>query len=180
MSMGSRFRTRRKQIITHTAIIVGFVLFTIFASEPLFDRLGKISGEAQLYQLQLPAETNNITYGIDSISTQKGQIVVEIKGWAFVEGQDSKNRELYIVLKSAHRTYVFDSQVVVRADLIPLFEELSLNVDYSGFMTIIPAGKISNGEYAVGVYIKGGDIEALQYSGGATIVKSPRGVEVTG
>ena len=51
-----------------------------------------------------------------------------------------------------------------------------MNVEYSGFTTIIPARKISNGEYAVGIYIRGGDIEALQYTD-KEIVKSKDVVE---
>lgn len=163
MATGSWFKAHKKSLTIHTLVIVGFVLFTIFASEPLFDRLERISGEAQLQQLQLPAETNNIRYGIDSISIE-GHTGVEIVGWAFVEGQDSKNRELYIVLKSAHQTYVFNSQVMLKPHLIEIVEESCLNMQYSGFKTIIPTRKIGNGEYAVGVYIKGEDIEALQYT----------------
>ncbi len=176
--MGSWFKAHRKQVITHTLIVGAFVLFLLFLSEPLFDRLEGISGEAQLQQLQLPAETNNIRYGIESISTE-GHTGVEIRGWAFVEGQDSENRELYTVLQSVHRTYVFDSQVMLRPHLIENFEELCPNVEYSGFRTIIPTRKISKGEYTVGIYIRGGDIEALQYID-KEIVKSEDVVEVTG
>ena len=39
-----------------------------------------------------------------------------------------------------------------------------MNLNYSGFMALIPARKITNGEYTVGIYIKKGDIEALIYT----------------
>ena len=175
MSMGSWIKAHRKQVITHLSVIAAFVLLTIFVFEPLFDRLEEISGEAKIQQIQLPAETNNIRYVIESMSTE-GHTGVEIKGWAFVEGQDSENRELYIVLKSLHRTYVFDSQVMLRQQLTQNFTELCVNVEYSGFTTIIPASKISNGEYTVGIYIREGDIEALQYID-KEIVKSKDVVE---
>jgi hypothetical protein len=152
MSIGSWLRNHRKKIITHTAIIAGFVLFTIFVMVPLFDRLDRIPGEAQLHRLQLPAETTNMRYEIDYIFTD-GHSGVEIHGWAFVDGQDSQDRELYIVLKSAHQTYVFDTRVELRPDLLP-DEEFVSSADYSGFKTLIPARKISNGEYIVGVYIR--------------------------
>ena len=163
MSTGSWFKAHRKQVITHTLIIGAFVLFLLFLSEPLFDRLERISGEAQI---QLPAETDDIRYVIQSIKlhSTEGHTAVEIKGWAFVEGQDSKNRELYIVLKSAQRTYVFDSQVMLKPQLTQNFTELCVNVEYSGFTTIILATKLSKGEYTVGIYIRGGDMEALQYT----------------
>jgi hypothetical protein len=171
MSTRSWLRTHRKQIITHAAIIAGFVLFTIFVMVPLFDRLEKIPGEAQLHRLQLPAETTNMRYEIDNIFTE-GHSGVEILGWAYVDGQDSQNRELYVVLKSAQRTYVFDTKVELRPDLLKIREvygeELVLNADYSGFRTFIPTRKISNGEYIVGVYIRfylrNRVIEALYYT----------------
>jgi len=135
------------------------VLLTVFVFEPLIDELEEVPGEAKLQQIKLPAETNNIVYRIEYISTEE-HTGVEIKGWAFVEGQDSKNRELYI----AHQTYVFDSQVMRRTRLIQNYEGLYGNVEYSGFMTIIPARKISKGKYTIGIYIRGGDIESLQYT----------------
>ena len=39
--------------------------------------------------------------------------LLEIKGWAFIEGHDSVNNEIYIVLKSADRTYVFTTETVL-------------------------------------------------------------------
>lgn len=167
MSIGSWLRTHRKKIITHAAIIAGFVLFTIFVMVPLFDRLERIPGEAQPHRLQLPAETTNMRYEIEQIFTD-GHSGVEILGWAFVDGQDSQNRELYVVLKSAQRAYVFDTKVELKPSLIQITEELILNADYSGFRTLIPASKISNGEYIVGLYIRfylrNRVIEALYYT----------------
>jgi hypothetical protein len=163
MSIGNWFRTHRKKIIAHAAIIAGFVLFTIFVVAPLFDTLERIPGEAQLHRLRLPAEATNMRYNIDNIVSD-GHSIVEIRGWAFVDGQDSKNRELYVVLKSAERTYVFDINVELRAGLRQEFgEDLVLNAEYSAFNTLIPTRKISNGEYFVGFYIRYGGIEALHY-----------------
>jgi len=167
MSIGSWLRTHRKKIITHTAIIAGFVLFTIFVSVPLFDKLGSVPGEAQLYQLQLPAETTNMRYEINHISAG-GYSIEEIEGWAFVDFQDCQDRELYIVLKSTQRTYVFDTKVNLSPDLIKKCGGLVVNADYSGFKTLIPARKISNGEYTVGFYnrfyLRNRVVESLYYT----------------
>jgi len=92
-----------------------------------------------------------------------------MNGWAFIEDMDSENGEVYIVLKSGSRTYIFDTMVMVRTDITRHFEELNLNLDYSGFAALIPARKIANGEYSVGIYIRKGDIEALIYTNKATI-----------
>ena len=163
MSTGSWLRTHRKQVITHTSIIVGFVLFTIFVVEPLFDRLEQqVAGESQLYETTLPAATNNIQYSIDKLEVTTRML--EINGWAFIEGHDSVNNEIYIVLKSAYRTYIFTAETEIRVDVTQAFKELNLNLDYSGFMALIPAKKVANGEYTVGIYITKDDVEALQYT----------------
>jgi len=163
MSMGSWFKAHRKQVITHTLIVGAFVLFLLFLAEPLFN-IGReaVQGESRLYQISLPAETNNIQYGINKLgmTTQ----MLEVEGWAFIEGYDSVDSEIYIVLKSADRTYVFTSETVIKTSVTHIFKELDLNLDYTGFTALIPAREIANGEYTVGIYIRKGDIEALQYT----------------
>lgn len=173
MSTRSWLKVHRRSLIIHTSIIVGFVLFIIFVSEPLFDRLerlDRVPGEAQLHQLQLPTETDDIMYAFD-ISTEDPRVAAIERGWAFIEGEDSENSKVYIVLKSPSQTYIFDTHVEERPDVTRHFEELNLNLDYSGFMALIPARKIANGEYTVGIYIIKGNIEALVYTN-KTIRKS--------
>ncbi|MFC1929975.1 hypothetical protein ACFLW6_03855 [Chloroflexota bacterium] len=44
------------------------------------------------------------------------------------------------------------------------FKDLNLNLDYSGFVALIPVRRIDNAEYTVGIYVRKGDIEALAYT----------------
>jgi len=170
MATGSWFKAHRKQVITHTSIVVGFVLFIIFVSGPLFDSLDAVQGESRLYDFPLPAETGGITYCFDEFATD-GRTTVGVRGWAFINGQDSDNSETYLVLKSGSRTYIFDTMERTRQDVTLHFKELGLNLDYSGFRALIPARKIADGEYTVGIYITRGDIEALIYTH-KSIIKS--------
>ena len=169
MSRGSWFRTHRKQVITHTSIIVGFVLLTIFVVEPLFNRLEQFAGASRLYETSVPAATDNIQYLVDHL--ENAAQVLEIYGWAFIESHDSVNSKIYIVLKSVDRTYVFTTETVVREGVTEQFKELGLNLDYSGFSALIPTWEIASGEYSMGIYIKKDDIEALIYTNKA-IIKS--------
>ena len=105
--------------------------------------------------------------------------MVNVMGWAFIEGEDSVNQAVYIVLESARRTYVFDTALRERPDVSLHFEELGLNLDSCGFSTMIPARKIAEGEYVVSIYIRKGDIEALQYTN-RSLVKSRGTIELTG
>ena len=115
-----------------------------------------------MYETTLPAATNNIQYSIDKLEVTTG--ILEINGWAFIEGYDSVDNEKYIVLKSADRTYIFTADTMIRVDVTQAFNELNLNLDYSGFTALIPVREIANGEYTVGIYIRKGDIEAMQYT----------------
>ena len=162
MSTGSWLRTHRKQVIAHTLIVAGFLFFLLFLSGPLFDRLEQVTGASRLYETTLPAATNNIQYWVDHLAVTGHTL--EIDGWAFIEGHDSVNSEIYIVLKSPDTIYVFTTETVVREGVTQHFRELGLNLDYSGFAALIPARKVTNGEYTVGIYITKGDIEALQYT----------------
>jgi hypothetical protein len=165
MSTGSWFKIHRKQVIIHTLIVAGFLLFLLFLAEPLFDRFERIVGESILSETTLPTATDNIQYWIDGFAATAQTL--EISGWAFIRGHDSVNSEIYVVLKSTDRTYVFTTETVIRDGVTEYFRELGLNLDYSGFAALIPTRKIASGEYAVGIYIAKGDVEALQYTGRA-------------
>lgn len=174
MLKGSWLNNRRRQVITHTSIIMGFVLFTILVAEPLFDRLEQFAGASRLYETSVPAATDDIQYGIDHFEAVAE--ILGIDGWAFIEGHDSLNSKIYIVLKSMDRTYVFTTETMIRESVTGQFKELGLNLDYSGFSAPIPTREIASGEYAVGIYITKDDIEALIYTN-KTIIKSRDTVE---
>ena len=162
MSTGNWFRKHRRQLAAHSLILVGFLVFTLFASEPLFDRLERLPGEAQLERLSLPAETNGIQYWIDQVEVTK--TLVEVRGWAFIENHDSHDSEVFLVFESDRRRYVFDTMMQPRPDVTAHFQELGLDLDYSGFISLVPARRLARGEYTIGIYIRKGDIEALQYT----------------
>jgi hypothetical protein len=169
MSVRSWFRTNRRQVIAHTSIILGFVLLTAFVVGPLFDKLEQFAGVSQLCATSVPTATDNIHYEIDHFEAAE-QILV-IHGWAFIEGRDSLNSKIYIVLKSAERTYIFTTETVMRESITGQFEELGLNLDYSGFSALVPTRDIASGEYSVGICVRKDDIEALIYTSEA-ITKS--------
>jgi len=133
-------------------------------------------GEAQIHQRRLPAETNNIRYSFDSLEIND-QTYLDIQGWTFIEHEDTENREIYVILKSADREFIFNAETTMRQDITKYFKELDLDLDHSGFMARIPVRKIANGQYTVGLYIKKNSIEALQYTQ-KTILKSGGTVQV--
>ena len=166
MSMGSWLRTRRKQIITHTLIVGGFLCFLLFLSEPLFNLFSgpefeRTPGEAPLVDILLPAETGNIRYSFESIVTG---IRVELLGWAFIEGDCPENSTTYLVFKSDQATYVFEADMREIGTLNQVLGIEEPDLTKAGFVATIPAGRMENGTYMIGIYIRKVETEALQYT----------------
>ena len=151
-----------KQLAAHSLILGGFVLYCIFLAGPITDRLESIPGESRLRDISLPGVSGNIQCSIES---QINTYTIDIQGWAFIKGEDYKGCQTFIVLKSADKTYVFDTLQANRPDVTRAFKNMNLDLDWSGLYAWIPLRKIESGEYLIGVYIKKDNVEALQYTG---------------
>jgi hypothetical protein len=160
VATGSWLRTHRKQVIIHTSIVVAFILFLFFLAGPLFDKFEATIGISMLHDISLPGETDNIMCGLTRHTIDTATI--QLDGWAFIEGHGAENKETFIVLKSNNRVYVFDTVYRRRSDIASQFDRPDLM--WSGFMAVIPSGKIRSGEYSVGLYIRGDDTEALEFT----------------
>lgn len=159
-------RVHRKKVVVHSLILSGFLLYCIFGANPIFDRLEETRGGASIsYEIPLPSETRNILYAFGTLRYSSVIDTVDVRGWAFIKGQSAENSEIYVVLHSSNRTYVFDTfSFFPRRDVTEAFQTMNLNLDDSGFVALIPAKMIKQGEYTVGLYIRKGDITALQYT----------------
>ena len=89
--------------------------------------------------------------------------LMEIAVWAFIEGQSAEDSKIYVVLKSETATYIFDTILQERPDVTAFYVESGLNLDNSGFIARIHRDSVGEGTYTLGIYIKKGDIQALQY-----------------
>jgi len=121
---------------------------------------------SKVEEVTLPAESGNIIFLIDLVQHfRKGRNeLIDITGWAFIEGQSSENSQIYVVLEADSNTYVFDTTLRKRRDVTTFFKTLNLNLDDSGFFARIPKEVVEKTTYRVGIYVKKGDIEALSYS----------------
>jgi hypothetical protein len=175
--MRNWIRHHKKHIAVHTAILGGFLCYVFLLSGPLFGRYEAIRGESALCEIALPKETNNIRYSLDRFPVSSRS--VELRGWAYIEGQGSEDSETYVVLASEENTYIFATSPVPTR-YITMFDNetgLNLDLDWAGFEAIIPLKKIERGDYVVGFYIKKDDIEALEYTD-EVLAKSRDGVEI--
>jgi len=113
------------------------------------------------HKLSIPKLNKTIKYSIDAVVQNKGYL--EIIGWAFIEGMDSINSEIFIILKSDNVNYHFRTTRVKRTDLTAFFR--TLNFDDAGFSLFVPLAVIKSDMYKVGIYVKKDDSEAIELTG---------------
>jgi len=160
---GKWLKTKRGKLLVHGLILVTFILYCLFLAQPIFDRLERTEGESRLHAISLPAVTDNIECSVAFINVDKSEVV--LNGWAFIKGQDMENSQIFLVLKSRSDTYIFDTVPWSKPQYVmEHYNDLNLNLDDSGFFAILPLRSVNKGEYAVGIYIKKDNIEALQYT----------------
>jgi hypothetical protein len=108
----------------------------------------------------LPSETEGITYNFDEFQDRGGAFFV--RGWAYMKGQSAEKSLIYIVLASKGAEYMVQAMPQKRPDVTAYFG--SGDYDDSGFVLSLRKGDLETGEYRVGIYIKKGGIEGLQYT----------------
>jgi hypothetical protein len=167
-------RSHKNKIVVHCLIISSFLLYAFFVEGSLFHKLSAVENEASLCRIELPSETDNITYNLDQFPADT--YAMEPEGWAFIEGESSEDSVAYLVLRSEKDTYVFETESRLRQDVTRAFGDKDL--DWSGFAASIPTRMIEDGEYAVGIYIEKDGIEALEYTD-HSLIKGAETVGVT-
>jgi hypothetical protein len=105
-------------------------------------------------------QTNDITYNIEFVSeTNAG---TEIGGWAFIDKADSAGSEIFVILKAGENQRMFPAAKGSRQDVSKYFKNPSL--DDTGFSALIQKGAMTKGEYRIGLYIKRGTQQALEFT----------------
>lgn len=112
----------------------------------------------QLVKLKLPDTSNNIKFSIANLEVE--ETFINIRGWAFINGQNAKNSQAFISLVSPQKTYLFDTYVQTRPDVSTHFKVKDL--DDSGFISIIKKRILNKGKYQIGIYIKKDGLEAYK------------------
>jgi hypothetical protein len=157
-----------KGLLAHAIILLLFLVY-ILSADFLFDDLILLNSESTLQNIEVPHETGDIRYYIDEVSNRKivWKEVISIIGWAFVEGRDATNSTKRVVLRSEQEVYVFDTYVPMpRPDVTRHFKGLKLDLDASGFQSNIPASRLNDGVYNIGIIITQDDKTSLVWTSG--------------
>jgi len=121
---------------------------------------------ATLQEISLPAKSQPMKFSIDRLEqvVKEEKEYIEIEGWAFIEGESPEQSQTYVVLSSGTNLYVFDTWPKYTPWVTRHYQDSGLNLDWVGFTARVPKEQLEDGTYQLGVYIKKGDIEALQYA----------------
>ncbi len=99
--------------------------------------------------------TSEIVYYFEEVK-QSGKALL-VKGWGFLNGNDTRNLNTYVVLKKGDRERFYRVGKVLRKGVTSHFSKLGLNLDSAGFSAIIPIRKLEPGNYQVGLYMTKGE-----------------------
>ncbi len=118
--------------------------------------------------IDLPAESGDLRFFIDRVHKayffDDQHTVIEIVGWAFIDGESPELQSVYVVLDSPDRQYIFDANSCTRANLSQVIGDNSTKLDNAGFTARILFSDIKDGTYRLGLYIRSSDKGKLQYT----------------
>lgn len=145
----------------------------------LYMYIPKIKNSNIQQEFEIPvSEEINLNSNIDLSETVKqyNGNVLHLVGWGIINGKNSADKKIYIVLKSENKVVIFDSNQMLREDITKAFGSApNLNYDDSGFDAYIPEGLLQNGKYRVGLCITNGDDKYLNYTN-TYVTKNDNGI----
>lgn len=155
---------RSRRYLVHIFVVLIFLAYLASANY-IFGYLLTVDGEAHIHGMDIPGETGDVKYWIDTVEKQKidWKDIILIRGWAFIEGENANNSTKYIVLCGDHEKYIFDTNMELRTDVTQHFESMQLDLDESGFHSCIPLERISDGIYQVGLIVSKDNTDRTSY-----------------
>ncbi|MEJ0057075.1 MAG: DUF6311 domain-containing protein [Bacteroidota bacterium] len=99
----------------------------------LYRFIGNVNvGSEDFFQPRLISEVANVLARVEIVDDRKNEI--EVRGWAFIQGQSSYGNRIEIILKSDDKIYRSPSDIVLRPDVTSYFKSPN-NLDMSGFVS---------------------------------------------
>lgn len=153
-----------RRYLAHILAVLALLVYLVSANF-IFCCLLTVDGEAHIHGMDIPGETGDVKYWIDTVEKQKidWKNIILIRGWAFIEGENANNGSKYIVLCGDDEKYIFDTNMELRTGVTQHFESTQLDLAESGFCSIIPLERISDGRYQVGIVISKHDVGRTSY-----------------
>ena len=128
----------------------------------------KIKENSDRVSMEIRSSRRTGQYNVDFL--ESGDEFLDIRGWAFLDGCNTKSFKSYIILRGNNRDFLFDHKVICRKDVTSHFSASGLDLDSSGFAARIPLNDLGNGEYKIGLYLVKGEYTAVLFSPRTIIV----------
>lgn len=170
----------------NTRIIIYFFVLLVFcvyefSANYIFNVLIRTENESELVKINLPPETGNVKFNVEQAEkvNLKWKEGLSLKGWVLKDNNPRIKREVYLVLKSEHKTLVFTvlNDSLSRPDVI---EQYHFGSEFAlkGFETILPSYLLKEDSYKIGFvviddtgeYFTVSNLELVNKSGDYTVV----------
>ncbi|MBY9077527.1 hypothetical protein [Paenibacillus sp. CGMCC 1.18879] len=151
--------------MTKSKILLIILLMGLFGL--IYHEATHVYGAAKSYSTILPDTEKKINAGIDNVlvKTIKHKNVVNIEGWAYINGVKADQQKAFFVLASHDKQYILQAEKVSRGDLPAALNDSSDGVENSGVKALINASNIADGSYQLGFYIENGSDKAYSLVG---------------
>jgi len=147
---------KKKMIIIFAGALLILIVYLLSANY-IFNVLIKADKEARLANITLPTQTNDIKFAIDKteILKLKWKDALFIQGWVFTENVKEEKRDVYLVLTSGDKTYVFkiEKDSINRPDVSAAFH-LAGGIHHHGFEAYIPIYRLKDKAWQIGFVIE--------------------------
>jgi hypothetical protein len=147
-------KSKKKSILI--VLVLLLVVAAIFGVYYYYSTVITVEGEGQLVEMKIPGETNDLKIAIEDVHQQKVKLknLLVFKGWIFRQGVKKNEREVYLVLKSASETLVFDipNDVRSRSDVTNYFK-MNTAIQNHGFELSVPLGSLKEKTYQIGFIV---------------------------
>ena len=111
----------------------------------------RIMGEKEARYISSKEDKKGINFSVDKIDKRKGYI--SLSGWACIQGLDSRDSTVDMVIKTMNKTYLIKTDTIKRLDVTEYFKR-EANYDNSGFHVVIDKKLLKNENYSICIYIK--------------------------
>jgi len=123
----------------------------------------------------IPAETRNVKFNIEGLKVDS-QGTYNLSGWVFLTDKNisSDSFEVFIVLQSNVKSYIFPAESVYRLDVQEYFVEFNIDIKNSGFSALLHKDSIKRSAYRLGIILKQ-KVNGIAYfvSTGRCITRTP-------
>jgi len=153
------------------SVIIFFLLVTIGSPFIIYKNFSTI----HYFTIQQIESTGEIYYNIDNF--QVGDFI-NIRGWAFKEGEDIEKNNIHIVLKSRNsvKGSIIKTEMVVRKDVSD-FYKAGNKYDNSGFVSRVKAKKLRDGNYDIYILYRNDDLNILEKTKYSVTIKDGEAFE---